>query len=196
MTRINQLRSRVRGNLSSTVLKTNPGSDHRVEFNHLVLWPQRDGDLSVYLHWLTTTHVQRWHGHYHTRGTGSLYQGRFKSFPVQEDEHLWTVCRYVERNALRAGLVTRAELWPWSSLGQRVGGTEGPVLSAWPVAVPLDWVDLVNRPQTDGELAAVRRCVVRGAPFGHPDWQQVTAERLGLQSTLRARGRPAKRTKL
>ncbi|HEV3084810.1 MAG TPA: transposase, partial [Gemmataceae bacterium] len=68
---------------------------------HLVLWPEHDGDLSEFLRWLTVTHTQRWHAHYHTTGTGPAYQGRFKSFPVQEDDHLLTVCRYVERNALR-----------------------------------------------------------------------------------------------
>jgi len=75
---------------------------------HLVLWPAHDGDLSEHLRWLTVTHTQRWHAHRHTAGTGPLYQGRFKSFPVQEDDHLLTVCRYVERNALRAGLLARA----------------------------------------------------------------------------------------
>ena len=78
---------------------------------HLVLWPEHDGDLSEFLRWLTVTHTQRYHAHYHTAGTGPLYQGRFKSFPVQEDEHLRTLLRYVERNALRAGLVRRAEDW-------------------------------------------------------------------------------------
>jgi putative transposase len=163
---------------------------------HLVLWPEQDGELSVYLHWLTTTHMQRWHGHHHTRGTGPLYQGRFKSFPVEEDEHLWTVCRYAERNAQRAGLVTQAELWRWGSLSQRLHGWTGPPLSVWPFAIPPGWVDIVNAPQTESELSALRRCVIRGAPYGNPDWQQRTAERLGLQSTLRARGRPLKMAKL
>ena len=73
---------------------------------HLVLWPRRDGELSDFMHWLTLTHTQRWHAHYQNIGGGHLYQGRFKSFPVQTDEHYLTVCRYVERNALRAGLVS------------------------------------------------------------------------------------------
>src|SRR5262249_23193729 len=83
---------------------------------HLVLWPEQDGELSRYLHRVTMTPTQRWHAHHHTTGTGPLYQGRFKSFPVQADEHLLTVCRYVERNPLGAGLVRRAEHWRWSSL--------------------------------------------------------------------------------
>src|SRR5277367_6089591 len=65
---------------------------------HLVLWPEHDGDLSEFMRWLTVTHTQRWHAHYHTQGTGPLYQGRFKAFPIAEDEHLLTVLRYVERN--------------------------------------------------------------------------------------------------
>lgn len=78
---------------------------------HLLLWPRQDEELSEVLRWITVTHTQRWHAHHHTAGTGPIYQGRFKSFPVQTDEHFLTVARYVERNALRAKLVTRAEDW-------------------------------------------------------------------------------------
>jgi putative transposase len=160
---------------------------------HLVLWPEKDGDLSEHLRWLTVTHTQRWHAHHHTSGTGPIYQGRFKSFPVQEDDHLQTVCRYVERNALRAGLVSRAESWRWSSLYHRLHGG-GPVLDPGPVALPGKWVQYVNRAQTQAELEALRRCVVRGAPFGAEEWQKETAAALGLEASLRPRGRPRKAT--
>src|SRR2546429_218454 len=86
---------------------------------HLVLWPRKDGELSEFMRWLTVTHTQRWHARYHSQGTGPIYQGRFKSFPIAEDDHLLTVLRYVERNPLRAGLVRSAAKWRWSSLGQR-----------------------------------------------------------------------------
>jgi len=76
---------------------------------HLVLRPNRDGEMSRFLRWITATHTMRYHAHYHTSGEGHIYQGRFKSFPLQDDGHFLTVCRYVERNALRAGLVARAE---------------------------------------------------------------------------------------
>src|SRR5437762_13930520 len=78
---------------------------------HLVLWPYADGQRSAFMHWLTMTHTQRWHAHRHSAGTGPLYQGRYKSFPVEEDEHLLTLCRYVERNPLRTNLVAQAEAW-------------------------------------------------------------------------------------
>src|SRR6202040_691579 len=83
------------------------------------LWPKEDGELSEFMRLLTVTHTQRWHAHRHTAGTGPLYQGRFKSFPIQKDEHLLTVCRYVERNAVRAHMVKSAGRWPWNSLAQR-----------------------------------------------------------------------------
>src|SRR5947209_18909224 len=56
--------------------------------NHcqFVHWPETDEQLTEFLRWLAHTHTQRWHAHYHTAGTGHLYQGRFKAFPVQEDE--------------------------------------------------------------------------------------------------------------
>jgi putative transposase len=107
---------------------------------HLVLWPREDGDLSAYLQWVTMTHTQRWHAHQHTTGTGPLYQGRFKSFPIQEDGHLLTVCRYVEGNALRAQLVPRAEPWRWSSLWHRMHGTADLLLATGPAQLPDDWV--------------------------------------------------------
>ena len=91
---------------------------------HLVLRPNRDGEMSRYLRWITATHTMRFHAHYHTSGEGHAYQGRFKSFPIQDDNHFLTVCRYVERNALRAGLVTQAQAWRWGSLWRWLQSTE------------------------------------------------------------------------
>jgi putative transposase len=159
---------------------------------HLVLRPRAEGELTDFVRWLTHTHVMRWHAHYQTSGSGHLYQGRFKSFPVQTDEHFYTVLRYVERNALRAGLVDRAEDWRWSSLWRRVSG--GPearaLLHRWPLPEPSQWLRLVNRPQSEADVKAVRHSVRRSTPFGSSEWQVRTARRLGLEWTLRPRGRP------
>ena len=164
---------------------------------HLLLWPRQDGELSDFGHWLTLTHTQRWHAHYHDVGTGHLYQGRFKSFPIAQDEHLLQVWRYVERNALRAGLVAQAESWRWGSLWQRQQDPrpERWLLSDGPLPLPPDWVGEINRPQSEGELAAVRQSVQRGQPFGDAIWTQRVAQQLGLESTLRPRGRPKKNPK-
>jgi putative transposase len=86
---------------------------------HLLLWPEADGDLAAFRQRLTITHVRRWQENRHSVGLGRVYQGRYKSFPVAEDEYFSAVARYVERNALRANLFSRAEQWRWSSLWRR-----------------------------------------------------------------------------
>jgi putative transposase len=159
---------------------------------HFVFWPQTGTEVGEFTKWMTHTHTQRWHAHYHTSGTGHLYQGRFKSFPVQDNLHLLLVLRYVERNALRANLVARAEDWPWCSLWRRQQQRGTVMLTAGPVARPADWVDFVNEPQNQAELEAIRRSVNRGCPFGDDDWQKEVVEDLSLQQTLRPRGRPRK----
>lgn len=163
---------------------------------HLLLWPRHDNELGNFLHAVTTTHVRRWRLHRQTVGEGHVYQGSYKSFPVQDDDHFYTACRYVERNALRAGLVQRAENWLWSSLWQRCQNRipdDYPPLYTWPLPLPRSWTTYVNQPQSDAELAALRMAIHRGRPFGSTSWQLCTAKRLGLESTLRPRGRPRKR---
>jgi putative transposase len=163
---------------------------------HFVLWPEQDGDLSRFMQQMTNTHVKRWKRHFNETGYGPLYQGRFKAFPIQADDHFYQVVRYVERNALRANLVQTAEEWPWSSFAQRSRDDETvPMLRKtirgdWPLARPSDWNSIVNLPQTEAELIALRRCVNRGRPFGDSEWTSETANQLGLESTLRRRGRP------
>ena len=160
---------------------------------HLVVQPHKDGDLGTFMHRLTTTHVRRWHLSHQSVGAGHVYQGTYKSFPVQTDSHFLTVCRYVERNPLRAKLVARAENWRWSGLWCRLHEhTEDlkPPFSPWPLEVPENWVEYVNQPQTAAELAALRLSVSRGRPFGNDRWQRRTAKRLGLESTFRPGGRP------
>jgi putative transposase len=163
---------------------------------HLVLWPYADGGLATYMHRLTTTHARRWRLNRHSVGVGHVYQGIFKSFPIQTDDHLLTVCRYVERNPRRAGLVARAEHWRWSSAWthtQRAVGQEKPILTDWPIVPPSSWVDFLNEPLTAAELESVRVCVQRSRPFGDPIWQGISARELGLEATLRPRGRPRAR---
>src|SRR5271155_4956132 len=144
---------------------------------HMVLWPEKDGDLTAFVRWLTHTQSMRWHGHYPTGGTGHIYQGRFKSFPVETEAYLYTVLRYVERNALRANLVSCAENWLWGSLRRRQHGPVLPQLDLadWPVPMPANWVEMVNAPHTESELEAVRRSVARNSPFGSPTWCKLTA---------------------
>lgn len=116
--------------------------------NHyqMILQPLVDGEMSRFMGWLGGTHTKRYHGHYHTRGQGHLYQGRYKSFPIQDDEHFLTVCRYIERNALRAGLVERAEQWRRGSLWRwrQRPGLDPKLLTPWPIPRSPGWLALTK----------------------------------------------------
>jgi REP-associated tyrosine transposase len=139
------------------------------------------------MQWLLTNHVRRHHRRYGT--SGRIWQGRYKSFPIQHDRHLLLALRYVERNPLRAGLVHRAEEWRWSSLHDRAT-SEALLLTEPPVARLVDWSNFINDPGAASELESLRTSARKGRPFGDPVWIDLTVARLALQSTLRSRGRP------
>lgn len=157
---------------------------------HLVVRPKTDQALARLMSWVGVTHVRRHHEHYRSRGGGHLYQGRFKSFPVAQDDYFFTLCRYVEANALRAKLVEQAEHWEWSGLWKRRHRGKGLCLASWPLQRPPNWLESVNAGLAEEQLAALRECVQRGRPLGAGEWVRTTAARLGLDFTLRGPGRP------
>ena len=161
---------------------------------HLVLYSKQDKDLQKFMRWLSMTHTQRWHSQHNTIGSGHLYQGRYKSFPVQTNEYLLQLIRYVERNALRAKLVKKAENWRWSSLWRRDNGNlkQRKLLSEWPIDIPDNYINLVNMPQTDTELESLRYSVNKGKPYGSNNWTDKLIDKFNLRSTLRNQGRPKK----
>lgn len=161
---------------------------------HIVLSPREDGAMSKLMYWVTMTHTARYHAHYQSTGNGHLYQGRFKSFPIQNDEHFLVVCRYVERNALAAGLVSAAELWRFGSLYNWQGGQCAVTLSPWPTPRLPNWINRVNMPLSPKEEQQLKRAISRSQPFGDAGWVESTARKYNLESTLRQRGRPRKFT--
>jgi putative transposase len=121
---------------------------------------------------------------------------------IQDDEHLLTVLRYIEANPLRAGIVTDLRDYPWCSypthgLGCAQAGVNAlptwQTLAATEEARLVFWRDLVHTPLTARELAAVRRSVTTGRPFGAPGWVEATARALGIPLATRPRGRPSKK---
>jgi len=164
---------------------------------HMMLWPFADGDLSRHMHWLTMTHARRLRRYRDTPGRGHVYQGPFKAFPIEMAGGVICVGRYIERNALTANLVPRAEEWRFGSLWRRMNPhiNDGvPPLFEWPVIRPTDWIDLVNEPQNKKEIDAIRLSVARGRPFGPPEWQERVAAQLKIEHSMRVRGRPPKKT--
>jgi len=153
---------------------------------HLVVICERIAELSRFMHWLEGTHANRWNGAHGTRGRGAVYQGRFKAVPVQKNGSVLRVCRYVERNALRKGLVARAEAWRWSSLAAYCKRCDDIPLERWPIPRPVNWIEFVNTPETQVELDALRDALRRNHPIGTRAWTEAVSPFMGL--TLRRRG--------
>jgi putative transposase len=160
---------------------------------HLVLWPRNVGELSAYMTWVMNAHVRRYHQHYGTTGLGHVYQGRYRNLTVQGDDHMYRVIRYVEANALTAGLVARAENWRWSTLARRFTPDGRTYLSDWPIPRPANWCDYVNAGIAREELEALRCSARRGRPYGDPWWTADVVRGHGLASTVTPRGRPNKK---
>lgn len=156
---------------------------------HLVLRPSEDGQMSEFMRIGTVTHSMRWHTYRGSGGTGAVYQGRFRAFPVQTNEYFFNACRYVEANPVRASLVKGAEEWRWSSLGARTSGRHVLTLAEWPLPRPTDWGAIVNQAATNTELTEIRRSVIKSIPFGELNWMRMAAGSLGLAKGLRGPGR-------
>ncbi|MCD5382150.1 MAG: transposase [Candidatus Pacebacteria bacterium] len=161
---------------------------------HLVVSPRKDGDLQKFMSWLTNTHTRRWHVSKNTVGQGHLYQGRYKSFICEQDIHLLTLLRYVERNAKKANLVQRAEDWQWSSVWRREYGTlqKQKCLNNWPTEIPENYLELLHTPITDSEEEALERSEDKSIPYGTETWVRSTTKKYGIEQVLRGVGRPKK----
>ncbi len=163
---------------------------------HLVIWPKKDGELTAFVRWMSHTHAVRCHAATGTAGDGRLYQGRYRSFPVEAAE-AWTVLRFVERNALTAGAVKSAQDWRWGSLWARrhpEAACHG-LLSDALGTPPQGWVRSVNAAVDEKELEKFRLSVQRGRPFGSDRWQVKACRKWGMEHTMRPRGRPRGSTK-
>ena len=159
---------------------------------HMLLFPPTDQSMPDFMHWVTLTHTQRWHVAHGTTGIGHLYQGRYKSFPIQSDWRYLKAMQYIESNPLRAEIVSNAADWPWSSFPQRSGLPKPLTLSPGPVEIPQNWSQLVHEHIGQPEQAKMSNSIKRGAPYGDEEWTARVAKMLNLQSTLRKKGRPRK----
>jgi len=163
---------------------------------HLVLYPKHNGDIQLFMQWITLTHTQRIHAKNKTAGYGHIYQGRYKSFLVNSDNYLNILLRYVEQNPLRAKLVKNLKDWRWGSYHRRNYGTqqEKKFLSSNSVEWPSTYMKEINKPFTDGQLKIIRTSVNRGKPLGNDSWVSRIIKKFKLESTDRRRGRPKKGT--
>jgi len=150
---------------------------------HLVLWSTTEGDISCFMHWLSSVHAMRVRRRWNAVGAGHVYQDRFRAFPVETGVYYFNVMKYVEGNALRATLVNRAEDWQWCSLFDRVLGTfRIPLATA--IELPDTWCDQVNDGVGAEDLEALRESAEAARPYGSPAW--LTVHRCRRWRTRRA----------
>ena len=161
---------------------------------HMVVRPNIDGEMGRFAQWVGLTHTQRYHVHYQTTGLGHVYQGRYKSFPVQCDGHFLTVCRYVERNAYAAKLCRGPDQWKWGSQyhWRKGDALSRQLISTWPVRRRNNWIQWTRTDFSKEERTKLDWSRDRGVPFGDETWVEATARRFDLESTMRPRGRPNK----
>ncbi|HMK66808.1 MAG TPA: transposase [Thermodesulfobacteriota bacterium] len=130
---------------------------------HLFLRPTKSEDLSRGMRWLMTTHVSRYHRHYKT--SGHVWQGWYKSFIVQEDDHLLNVARYIEGNPVRAAMAASATGWRWSSHKERTGASNRKILAEFPIVLPTNWTAYIDVELTINEIERLRRSVNRQSRY-------------------------------
>lgn len=160
---------------------------------HLLLWPYKGEDLPHFMHLLMTVHISRYRKHYPPASPGHIYQSRYTNSLVEQGKSLFHVARYVEANALNAGLVKRAQDYEWSSASPSANDDERPDLSEWPISKPKDWPTFVNLRTPSSELKRLQRLGARGAPIGTSDWTKGIAKVYRLEHTIRRNGRPSTR---
>ena len=162
---------------------------------HLLLWPENDSDLAVFMKWVTVTHTMRYHAAHGTTGMGHVYQGRYKSFPVQGNLSYLELLRYIESNPMRAKLVKQAGDWLWSSYRLHTGGKpeDKPLtVCRGPKALPGNWAKLVGSSMSKIETDNIQNAIKRGRPFGDTDWVIKAAAEFELESKMKPIGRPKK----
>lgn len=170
---------------------------------HLLLRPTGDSTISRIMQSLTVSHTQRYHRHHGS--AGHVWQGRFKSPVIQNDEHLLTVLRYIEANPIRAKIVRKAGDYPWSSFRYHGLGKPDELidplityeeLSPRPKRRQQKWTEMVHLPLPEDEAQAVRRSSSTGLPYGSKRWVERLAKKLDLDLKIRPRGRPPKQSNL
>jgi putative transposase len=159
---------------------------------HLLLWPYQGNDLPDFMNLVMNIHIGRYLRHYPPASPGHLYQGRYTNSIVETGTSVLVVAKYVEANALNAGLVTRAEDYRWSSASPYATDDERPILATWPVEKPKNWLTLLNLRTPARELMQIKESAARGAPYGSAAWVERMVKEHSLEHTIRRRGRPSK----
>jgi putative transposase len=133
--------------------------------------------------------------------TGSLWEGRYKSSPINAGEYLLACCRYVELNPLRAGMVEDPAQYRWSSCPAKAGHQTNAWLDFDPFYLSLGstaggraekYARWLKETVPDEEWKLIREAVQRGQLTGNRKFERTVSEKIGRRVELRGQGRPRK----
>lgn len=150
---------------------------------HLLVWPERDDQLSRYMRWITGVHAQRWRQARGQPGKGAVYQGRYRWVAVQSGTHYDVARRYIQQNPVRAQLVACPDDWPWSSASCEPALAR-PTLAQGPLSLDTRHASLVDRLLDADTAQAMRASLKSGHPFGDPQWGMALEVRKWLMAVL------------
>ena len=113
------------------------------------------------------------------RWTGHLFQGRYGAVAMDEP-HLRAAARYVALNPVRAGLVARAEDWPWASTRAHLQGKDDELVAVAPLLSRIpDFAALLETGDEPDAGTLFERAGIIGRPLGAPDWIAALERQLG-----------------
>jgi len=157
----------------------------------LVIYTNFAESLSQAMHWISSSYVRYYNKRYNL--SGHLWQGRYKSFIVQEDTYLLVLLKYVEANPLRAKIVNDSIEYTYSSAYKRVNKLEDKLVDDSPIDLPSNWHEFINEIENKTDIDSIRNSITRQSPLGDENWRYMIAKTHGLESTLNPRGRPWKK---
>lgn len=161
---------------------------------HIVVYTNDAQSLSKALHWISSSYVRYYNKKY--KISGHLWQGRYKSFIVQQDSYLLVLLKYVEANPKRANIVKRCEDFKYSSAYNRINKIDDNILDIVPIELPNNWSNYINDKENKTDIDYIRNSIERQSPLGDELWQVNLAKKYGLESTLNPRGRPRKKNEI
>ena len=128
---------------------------------HFLFWVLKEGDVSRFLHRLTSTHAISWRRRTKTVGDGHVYKDRFHDSKIFTDRYYYNALRYIEQNPLRANLVHASANWRWSSLQERLGNERGIIQEEGPAPLPFEWPRIVDEHLSADDIEEIRSSLHR-----------------------------------
>lgn len=160
---------------------------------HLLTKPKSDESLYKMMQGLTLCYTQYFNRTY--QRTGRLWECRYHSCIVDHEKYLWAVARYVEQNPVRAGMVEKAEDYPYSSARAHVNGSKDAVLGEELFSNDrrADYTLLLRSDMPRKEIEHLRYVTKTGRPFGNEGFVVEMERKLERRLLQRQRGRPRKK---